>query len=397
LEDQIAVSKTTDVVIIGGGVMGVSIAHHLAPTGSVILVEKRHIGAGASGKSGAIIRQHYSTELLVRMARHGVQTFCDFERAAGTSSGWDNVGCLFISSAADRTAAEGNVQLMRSAGAKAEVRTGLALNEVAPIAVFTDDEVGAWEPEAGYVDPALVLHGYAESAARQGVQVWTQTEVLDVELDRGKVTAVVTSAGRVETRTVVLCAGAWAGRLGARAGVELPLTVVRPQLTFFRRPGDFGAESHPVIADLVNGFYCRPDPVGRTLVGDLSTADDQVIIDPDNYDESISGDFIHHAREMASKRMPAMNRAFTRGGYSGMYVMTPDSHPILGEAPAVRGLYLAVGFSGHGFKLSPAVGRGLAELITTGAYQTLDFSPLRATRFAEGEPIRSAYEYGLLS
>jgi sarcosine oxidase, subunit beta len=392
-------TKTADVVIIGGGVMGVSIAHHLAHAGAgfVVLVEKRHVGAGASGKSGAIIRQHYSTDLLVRMARHGVQTFGDFQAAAGSASGWDNVGCLIVAGAEDGRAVQGNVGLMVSAGAKAEVRTGLALNEVAPTAAFADDEVGAWEPEAGYVDPALVLHGYAQSAAGHGVRIETQTEVLDVELDMGKVTGVVTSAGHIETRTAILCAGPWARRLGARAGIELPLTVVRPQLTFFRRPGDFGADSHPVIADLKNGFYCRPDPVGRTLVGDLSTTNDEIISDPDTYDESISGTFIHHARDMVSRRMPAMNRSLTRGGYSGMYVMTPDSHPILGEAPAVRGLYLAVGFSGHGFKLSPAVGRGLTELILTGAYQTLDFSPLRATRFAENEPIRSAYEYGLLS
>jgi sarcosine oxidase subunit beta len=392
-------SLKADIVIIGGGVMGVSIAHHLAKfsAGKIVLVEKRHIGAGSSGKSGAIIRQHYSTSLLVRMAREGVLTFRDFEGSTQAHSGWNNVGCMIIASEADRAAAEGNVRIMQAAGAIAEVREGLALNEVAPMAGFSDDEIGAWEPEAGYVDPALVLHGYAESAKRSGVRIETDTEVLDVELDRGKVQAVVTSAGRIETRTALLCAGPWARRLAARAGIELPLHVVRPQLAFFRRSGDFGSADHPVFGDLRNGFYCRPDPGGRTLVGALDISEDEVISNPDSYDETAAPEFLSWAHDRVTRRMPDMRRAFGRGGYSGLYTMTPDSHPILGEAPAVNGLYLAVGFSGHGFKLSPAVGKGLAELITTGTYQSLDLSPLRATRFAEGEAIRSSYEYGLLS
>ena len=392
-------TRTADVVLIGGGVMGVSIAHHLAQAGAgrIVLLEKRHIGAGSSGKSGAIIRQHYSTDLLVRMARQGVLTFRDFPAIAQAASGWENVGCLIIAAERDRAATEGNVELMRRAGASADVRAGLDLNDLVPHAEFADDEVGAWEPEAGYVDPASVLHGYAESARRMGVVIETGTEVLEVGTERGAVKSVLTNGGRIEAGTVVLCAGPWARRLAARAGMELPLTVIRPQVTFFRRPGDFSAETHPVIADLNGGFYCRPDPGGRTLTGALDVSADEVITNPDHYDESVSPDFIAWTHDRITRRMPAMRRAFSRGGYSGLYTLTPDSHPILGEAPGIRGLYLAVGFSGHGFKLSPAVGRGLAELITTGAYQTLDLSPLRATRFAEGAEIRSAYEYGLLS
>lgn len=391
--------RTADVVIVGGGVMGVSIAHHLAQSsaGRIVLLEKRHVGAGSSGKSGAIIRQHYSTDLLVRMAREGVLAFRDFSAHTRADSGWIESGCLFVASEKDRAAAEGNVELMRQAGAAAEVRTGIELNEVAPEAEFGEDEVGAWEPEAGCVDAASVLHGYAESARMSGVLIETGTEVLDIEADRGAVKSVATNGGRIECGTVVLCAGPWARRLGARAGVELPLSVIRPQVAYFRRPGDFGGESHPVIGDLRNGFYCRPDAGGRTLAGALDVSADEVVSNPDAYEEGVSGEFIGWTHDRLTRRMPAMRRAFSRGGYSGLYTLTPDSHPILGEAPGVRGLYLAVGFSGHGFKLSPAVGRGLAELITTGGYRTLDLSRLRATRFAEGAPIRSSYEYGLLS
>ena len=391
-------TETADIVIIGGGVMGVSIAHHLAlaGVGSVRVLEKSFVGAGSSGRSGAIIRQHYSTRLLVEMARQGVVTFRDFQSHTAAESGWDNAGCLFVVAGRDREAASGNVELMRSAGADASLRSGGSLSEVAPGATFEDDEVGAWESEAGYVDPALVLHGYAASARRSGAQIDERVEVSEVEIVQGRIRSVLTGRRRIETRNVVLCAGPWAGKLAARAGIDLPLTVVRPQVAFHRRPGDFN-DPHPVIGDLVNGYYCRPDSGGRTLVGALDIADDEVIQDPDHYYQSASGQFCDWTREQIAKRYPAMSRSFGRGGYSGLYTLTPDSHPILGESPGVRGLYLAVGFSGHGFKLSPAVGRGIAELITTGAYQTLDLTPLRATRFADGEPIAAAYQYGLLS
>ena len=153
--------------------MGVSIAHHLARAGigSVRLLEKRFIGAGSSGRSGAIIRQHYSTRLLVNMARHGVTTFRDFESQTSSRCGWDNVGCLIVAAESDRAAAEGNVRLMQEAGADAALYPAAPLRDLVPGIEVAEDEVGAWESEAGYVDPALVLHGYAESARRAGVRI----------------------------------------------------------------------------------------------------------------------------------------------------------------------------------------------------------------------------------
>jgi sarcosine oxidase subunit beta len=379
--------------------MGVSIAHHLARAGAgkVLLLEKRFIGAGSSGKSGAIIRQHYSTSLLVQMARAGVTTFRDFDANVGGDAGWRNPGCLFVASDRERRALEGNVELMRGAGAEAEVLAGLSMTEAAPAFSFEDDEMGAWEPEAGYVDPASVLGGYAASAARSGVRIEEGVEVLEISVTAGRIASIHTSAGVMKTSTAVLCAGPWARKLALTSGLDLPLTVVRPQIAYFRRPADFGHTDHPVLGDLVHGFYCRPDEGGRTLAGALDISDDEVIEDPDHYEQSASTEFIQATHDRLTRRAPGMRRAFGRGGYSGLYTNTPDSHPLLGKAPGIDGLYLAVGFSGHGFKLSPAVGRGLAELITTGAYQTLDLSPLRPTRYAEGEQIKGAWEYGLLS
>jgi sarcosine oxidase, subunit beta len=391
--------RIADVAVIGGGVMGVSIAHHLASVGAgtVELLEKRFIGAGSSGKSGAIIRQHYSTSLLVKMARWGLTTFRDFEMLIGEDAGWRRSGCLFVAPVSERKAMEGNVGLMRDAGARAELLAGLDFAEVAPMASCRDDEIGAWEPEAGYVDPALVLGAFAKSAQRKGVRINEGVEVLRIEVDGGRVTAVQTSEGRISTGCAILCAGPWARTLAARSGLELPLTVIRPQIAYFRRPADFGSPDHPVFGDMVHGFYCRPEDGGRTLAGALDVAGDEVITDPDHYEQGASSEFMAWTHDRMARRIPAMRSAFGRGGYSGLYTLTPDSHPLLGHAPGIDGLYLAVGFSGHGFKLSPAVGRGLAELITKGRFQTLDLSPLRPSRYDDGEPIRGAYEYGLLS
>ena len=226
------------------------------------------------------------------MARLGVKTFRAFEEVLEDGVGWRQAGCLFLAPQAERQALEGNVRLMQEAGAEASVVTGLDLAQVAPMASFEDGDVGAWEPEAGYVDPAMVLGAFARSAARRGVRIDEGIEVLQVEVDGGRITGVLTNEGRIATRTAILCAGPWARKLAARSKLELPLTAIRPQLAYFRRPSDFGAPDHPVIGDMVHGFYCRPDEGGRTLVGALDVSGDEVIEDPDHYDESVSPGFL---------------------------------------------------------------------------------------------------------
>ncbi len=379
--------------------MGVSIAHHLAlrGCGKIVLLEKTFIGAGSSGKSGAIIRQHYSTSLLVKMARHGVQVFSDFASHTGHACGWDAVGCLIVGHASERAAMEGNVALMRQTGAKVLSASGSDLTDLFPQGIFNESDLGAWESEAGYVDPAAVLYGYSACASRRGAVIRLGVEVTGILKVRGSVTGVSTSKGVISSGATVLCAGPWAARMAATCVLALPLTVIRPELAIYRRAGDFGAPTHPVLADMRNGFYTRPDSGERSLVGALDISSDQIIENPDCYDESVSPEFLAWTRSRASVRIPAMKHAFGRGGYSGLYTLSPDSHPMLGRAPGLENLYLAAGFSGHGFKLSPAVGRGIAELLLDGAYSSLDMTPLRPERFAQGQPVKSAYEYGLLS
>lgn len=387
-----------DVIVIGGGVMGLCIALSLRRRGaSVTLLEKRYVGAGASGKSGAILRQHYSNPLTIAMARDGLKAYADFANWAGGLSGFCKVGCLILAEGRDRPALEGNVALMREAGCNAELVTPAQITQIAPMLSVPSDALGAWEPDAGYCDPVAVLATLEAACRREGVEIRTDEAALSLKtigpVGSATVSAVETAAGVMKAASFVLAAGPWTNHLLEPLGLSVPLTTTRPLLTFVARPASL--PNHPVVGDLLSGVYFRPDE-SRTLIGALDLSQDDVVENPDTYEESVPASFLRFCRERATRRLPALAEGFGRGGYAGLYDCTPDMHPVLGSLPGLENLYVATGFSGHGFKLAPVVGRGLAELISTGHYQSLDLSPLAPDRYDRNAPIRASYEYGLL-
>jgi glycine/D-amino acid oxidase-like deaminating enzyme len=394
---------SADFVVVGGGIMGLHVAWRLAEkrAGSVVLFEQRRFGHGSSGKSGAILRQHYSHETLIRMARASLAEYAELDAslraATGTGIGFRRPGMLFLAHPRDRENLEGNVAVQRSCGVGVDLLDATGLRRLEPRARFEDSLVGAFEREAGFVDPGLTLPAIAAQARAAGATLFEGARVADVEVDAARrVQGVVLADGaRVATRMLVNCGGPWAALLMQRLGLELPLRVVRPEQAFFAPPSEFGVEQR-ICADLPNGTYWKSEASGLTRVGLLSFAHDAPVEDPDDYDEGASGRFLADCRARLARRVPAYADATCWGGCGALYTVTPDAQALIGPVEGIEGLFVVSGFSGHGFKLGPSVGRGVAALLLGGDPAPLDprfFSP---RRFKEGRKNAAAYDYGVL-
>jgi len=255
-----------------------------------------------------------------------------------------------------------------------------------------DGEALAWEPQSGYADSYLVTSSYAGRARELGAEIRLRTPALSIEASGGRVRAVTTKDGPVETGTVVVAAGPWSRQELAKTGVDLPLVPVRHQVASLIRPVDHLAH-HPTVGDIAQSFSFRPDGSNMTLMG---FGEDEEA-DVDGYNQGVDMDVVGETWSRLARRMPSMADSYFRGGWSGLFTTTPDWHPILDLVPEIEGLYCAVGFSGHGFKLSPMIGKTMAELILHGQAGSVDITPLRYTRFAEGDLMSSSYRYRVLA
>jgi sarcosine oxidase, subunit beta len=385
-----------DAIIVGGGIMGCSAAFELAQRGlSVALFERRTIGEGPTGRSSAIIRQHYSNELTARMALHSLRVFQRFEEQVDDECGFTQAGFVVLVEEKDRAGLEANVELQRRLGIQTELLSREALGEVLPGMEVGDLVAAAYEPDSGYADPYLTVTAYARAARRAGAAIYQDTEVGRVHLEKGRVTGIDTKEGRFGTPTVLNCTGAWAARVAATAGVGLPIHSCRVQVAFFRRPPGHEA-AHPVVGDFRNAIYFRPETGGITLVGLIDPAEENAIVNPDGYDERMDADFVLDAGERLVRRYPAMEESVSTGGYASLYAITPDWHPIVDEVPAGSGFFACSGFSGHGFKLGPAVGLMLADMVTGVEAPLFDPHLFRLARYGEGQPVRGQYEYSIV-
>ena len=286
---------------------------------------------------------------------------------------------------------EENIAMQKRLGIATEAVSIEDVREIAPMLSVTGDEAIAYEPESGYADPYSVTTGFANRAREMGATVIDGMSATDVEVTGGKVSAVITPDGRVETPIAVVAAGPWSRPLLDKIGVEVPLETVRHQVVMLRRPQDRLPE-HPIIGDVVNDLSARPDVGNLTLIG--VGEDEQA--DPDSYNQGVDMPMVEKAFANLTKRIPEMSHALFRGGWSGLFTTTPDWHPILDRIEGIDGLYCAVGFSGHGFKESPMIGRGMAELIT-GGEPSIDISMLDLKRFKEHRELKSRYSMQVLA
>lgn len=389
---------TADAVIIGGGVMGTSIAYHLTQRGvqRVVLLEKNYLGSGSSGKSGAIIRTHYSTDITARMALKSLHTFAHFADLVGGNAGFVRTGMVIVVPARDEALMRHKVDFLSGLGINNCLLSVQELRELHPY-LYTDDlAVAAYEPESGYADPAGTTFAFAAAARAGGTMMYQGTEVTGVQMAGRKVQGVRTTKGDISSPIVICAAGPWGKRVAAMVGLDLPLKATRHQILTVRRHADLDAR-HPVYADFVHATYFRPEGDKLTLVGSLEDMEEPGEVDPDHYNEKVDFTFIESHSDRLCRRVPVMQGSFSQGGWAGLYTETPDAHPILDHFAEPEGFYVALGFSGHGFKLSPIIGTMMAEFVTTGSCREFDISRFRASRFAEGDLIGSNFGFNVLA
>lgn len=386
-------TASADVVVIGGGVIGTSTAFHLAKAGvkNVTLLERTFIGGGATGKSGALVRQHYTNPYDGELAAKSIPYFLHWNDLVGVGDPrYVQCGMLRLSQPSELDKLEANTEMLQGVGVKTWILDQQQIREIDDRLYVDDIPAAAWEPESGFAEPSATAFGFADAAASLGVTVKTGVTATGLRTEGGKITGVETTDGVIATEKVLVAAGAWAPKLLSPLGLDYDLKPTRVQVCVFRRP-ETTSRLHPVVIDGVNILWMRPEGEFSTLVG---IEIEHSVVDPDTYDQGLSETFISATHKVLSSRMPVMKSAPLRGGWSGVITMSPDAHMILGAEPSVPGLHLAIGDSGTNFKTGPAIGACLSEEITTGRASTVDITPFRPTRFAEGQPIIGKHEYG---
>ena len=386
--------RSADVVVIGGGVNGTSIAMHLAlmGAGKVLLVERGHLAGGASGRSGAMVREHYLHPTLVRMAMEASEVFHNFGDAVGGDARFVETGRLLLFAELDAETVRANVAMNRALGVVISALTPSEISEIIPQACTDGVALAVYEPNSGHADPVATTYAYADRARTHGARVLTGCEVTGIRVAGGRVVGVETRDGLIEADAVVAATGPWVNALAAPVGEPLPVTPYRVQMVHMRRPPALESLT-TAVADNLTGAYLRAGEGFHTLVGGEASGDFSEVSDPDGFSMSADHETIARFWSRAKLRFPDFAAATPLGGYAALYDMTPDGNPVLDASGVVGGLYWAVGFSGHGFKLSPVVGRMVAELVLHGESRGHPIRPFRRGRFADGDHLEAERPY----
>jgi sarcosine oxidase subunit beta len=385
-------AETADAIIVGAGVHGASLAFHLAERGMRALVlEQAVVAAGATGRSSGLVRMHYDVEAEARLAWRSHAYFSDWAARVGGECGFTTVGFLQMVPPGEVSALRANTAMQQRIGITTELVDADAVRRLLPGIEIDDEQVAALEPLSGYADPNQTCSSLMAAAVARGARLIQGCAVTGVRVAGGRVVGVETPRGAFDAPIVVDAAGAWAGRVAAMAGVELPLTVWRHDVAYVQRPPDI--PRHPAFIDFQNSFYARPEGESLSLV---ALEDGNPISgDPDAPVNAAARGFIEKAAERIVRRLPEFARAGLHSAHSGQDGITPDQHPIIGPA-GPDGFWLDCGFSGTGFKTAPAVGASLAQLITEGVAANDDLAIYRLERFAAGEPIVGEHPYAFI-
>lgn len=382
-------TQTFDLLIIGGGIHGASLAFHLSGRGvKVAVLEKRFLAAGATGRSSGLVRMHYDLEAEARLAWESFGWFRDWKERVGGDSGFTRTGFIQIVKREHVDALKANTLMLQRIGVPALLVTAEDVKRLAPSFVTDDFDFAAYEPESGYGDPVSTATSLMNAAKARGAVFVQDCQVTGITLQSGKVAGVSTSKGDFSAPIVVNAAGAWARQVCQMAGLDLPLGTWSHDVMFVARPPELRLP-HPTVIDFPNSMYFRPEG-SLTLVGleDGNPLDE----DPDSGSDHARAGFVERAVDRLCQRVPLMERGGLHSAHGGYDGITPDQHPALGPL-GPEGFWLDCGFSGTGFKTSPAVGLCMSEWILDGAPKTVDISIFTPARFAEGRHLESEHPY----
>lgn len=373
--------STADAVVIGGGIIGLCTAIHLARKRlSVVLLEKNFIGGGPTGCSLAVISQHYTHPSLVGMARISLEIFRSFEQYYAGDCGWSEAGLLVLVGAEQEQSLRSTVEMQQARGVEVEILSASQLRSLDARLHQDDVAIASYQPAAGYADPQRTMHTLTLAAIAAGVDIRENVKANEILVASGKIRGVVTPRGTVSAPVAIDTAGPWAHQVASTAGVDIPLIPCRQVMAVLRRPVSFGAQ-HPIVNDFILGTSFRSEGRGSTYIGRLDRSQLNDPVDPDRYDDSLSSQELTHLCGCWQKRYPSGANAVTRGGWSGMYDVTPDWMPIC-DRLGPQGFYLCCGTSGHGFKFGPLLGRELANWVVNDSPSgTFDFGVFSASRF----------------
>jgi sarcosine oxidase subunit beta len=369
--------KTADVVIIGGGIIGLSIAYHLAlkKAGRIILFEKGQLGEGSTSRCVGGIRTQFSTEINVRFSLESLKTFEQFEEEFGINPEFKRIGYLFLATTEEEMEVfKQNINLQKKFNIPVELIHTDEIKTRWPY-LKTDDLLGGtFCPLDGYAGPSETLSGFAMGAKRAGVKIYEGVEVKGISFAKGMM-SIKTKDEEIATPVVVNAAGPYAASVGEMVGIKIPVKPLRRQI-FITAPFHLTDRPIPLTIDFHRGWYFRQEVDGLLLSGPLDLKS--------SFNLNVDYEAMAEASENAMDRVPILENARIARGWAGLYEISPDHHAILGQVPEIEGFILANGFSGHGFQHSPAVGKVIAELIVDGEATTIDISSLSIERFNKG-------------
>jgi glycine/D-amino acid oxidase-like deaminating enzyme len=388
------VNETADVVIVGGGIEGAAAAWALSQRGvtNVVVAERNTVGSGMTGKSSGIVRCHYGVSSLAAMATVGLEVFEKAEEMFGTDIGFRQTGYVVGVGEPNVEAMRKSLAAQRAVGVQTEEIDKADVAQMWPFADLSPFAAFGWESRGGYGDAYMTAQAFATSARAAGVRVRQGAEVTGLIVDGDTVTGIRLADGAtVSADAVVVATGVWTAPFLAPYNIDVPIRVVREQIVTIDPGVDI--PNVPVFSDLVSLQYVRPEVGGDILFGNSDLSDVEEA-DPDSYLNRATEQFVDLTVDKVGTRFPGFAGASIRSSYAGCYDVTPDWNPVIGPAP-LDGLFVAAGFSGHGFKISPAVGRLVADLVVDGrsADPRIPESDFRLSRFAENDPLKTPYPY----